>query len=191
MDSKVVFLSKDEIDEEASNEAEPEKKVYYEYVTDTVAPEKNMSPGSVAEMMTWIRERYIEKNSAEPGFSVAQFKRKLRNENPAVETFAAEHPRFFDNLLSHSTTDRDLDVMRQMLKFRAAVNEGLMPESHAKALLNEILLKHNSRPDLRSTADRERMADERIERKVQEGSYLGFDPQSIPQLREQLQQMRK
>ena len=185
MDSKVVFLSKDEINDEPS-----EKKVYYEYVTDSVAPEKNMSPDSVGKMMTWIRERYIEKNSTEPGFSVAQFKKKLRSDSPAVETFAAEHPRFFDNLLSHSTTDRDLDVMRQMLKFRAAVNDGLMPESHAKALLNEILLKHNSRPDLRSTADREKMADERIERKVKEGSYLGFDPESIPQLREQLKQMR-
>ena len=60
------------------------------------------------------------------------------------------------------------------------MESGQLPEDTARALLNELLIKHNSRPP---TANREKIADQRLERKVQEGSYLGFDARSIPDLR--------
>jgi hypothetical protein len=39
--------------------------------------------------------------------------------------------------------------------------------------------------------DREKMADERLERKVLEGSYLGFDPKNIPDFREAAAKIKK
>ena len=114
------------------------------------------------------------------GFEVARFKTELRRSDPAIDRFAREHPRFFDNTLSRFSTEADLEMMRRMLQFRAAVESGQLPEDTARALLNELLIKHNSRPP---TANREKIADQRLERKVQEGSYLGFDARSIPDLR--------
>ena len=176
--SSVVMLTRDELEKGAEGSLE-QKKVYYEYVTDTV--KENLSAEKVAEKFKWLRERYEQKKLKHPEFDVASFKSKLRRNFPEINRFAAEHPRFFDAVLSHHTTDRDLDVLGQMLKFRAAVESGILTENHAKALLNEILLRHNSRP---LGTDREKMADQRLERNVAEGSYLGFDPASIPALRE-------
>jgi hypothetical protein len=173
MESKVVILQGKE---EAENNQDPQK-VYYEYVTDTV--EKNMPAIQVSQMMERLRVLFVAAQGT-PGFEVARFKTELRRSDPAIDRFAREHPRFFDNTLSRFSTEADLEMMRKMLQFRAAVESGQLPEDTARALLNELLIKHNSRPP---TANREKIADQRLERKVQEGSYLGFDARSIPDLR--------
>ena len=169
MESKVVILQGKE---EAENNQDPQK-VYYEYVTDTV--EKNMPAIEVSQMMERLRVLFMAAQST-PGFEVARFKTELRRSDPAIDRFAREHPRFFDNTLSRFSTEADLEMMRKMLQFRAAVESGQLPENTARALL----IKHNSRPP---TANRVMIADQRLERKVKEGSYLGFDARSIPDLR--------
>ena len=188
MESKVVHLTREEITEDIGQEQEPEapKNVYYEYVTDKVV--QNLPAERVAETMQWLRTQYEQAQAREPGFDVATFKGQLRREHQHIDRFAREHPRFFDSTLSHHTRESDLEVMRQMLKFRAAVEAGSLTEPHARALLNEILIRHNSRP---MGTDREKMADERLERKVVEGSYLGFDPKNIPDLREAAAKIKK
>jgi len=182
MESKVVHLTREEIEEDLPDQ----KKVYYEYVTDKV--EQNLPAEQVAETMQWLRTQYEQAQAREPGFDVATFKGQLRRVHPHIDRFAREHPRFFDSTLSHHTRESDLEVMRQMLKFRAAVEAGVLTEPQARALVNEILIKHNSRP---MGTDREKMADERLERKVLEGSYLGFDPKNIPDLREAAAKIKK
>lgn len=193
MESKVVHLSREEIIETLDTSAadgDP-KKVYYEYVTDTV--EENLPAEKVAETLQWLRTQYEDHRAIHGLFDVAQFKTLLRTNHPHIDRFAREHPRFFDNTLSHHTRESDLEVMRQMLKFRAAVESGTLAEPHARALLNEILIKHNARPitGKSAAADREKMADERLARKVVEGSYLGFDPKNIPALREAAEQLKR
>jgi len=175
MQSTVVNLSESDLRAAADNT--DKQKVYYTYVNDSV--EKNMPPDEVSGMLVTLRARFAQELRADPGFSVAALKETLR-QDPRVDRFAAEHPRIFDSVLSRYSTDRDIEMIQTMIKFRAAVNDGHIPESHAKAALNELLLKHNARAQ---NTDREKMADDRINRKVQEASFLGFDPDSIPELK--------
>lgn len=174
MESKVVSLSSKDIENAAENK--DKQKVYYEYVSDTV--EKNMPASDVGEMIRRLRLRFEEEQKKE-GFSVREFKNDLYLDAD-VAKFAREHPRIFDATISRYTSTKDLEMMQQMVQFRQAVEQGLLTELQAKAALNELLLHHNKRP---AGTDREKMADDRIARKVEEGSFLGFDPESIPELK--------
>lgn len=176
MQSRVVNLSENDL--KAAENNTDKQKVYYTYVNDTV--EQNMSPEQVSTILLQLRARYEEELRRDKSFSVATLKDKVRSESKILDRFAQEHPRMFDTVMSRYSTARDIEMMHTMVRFRAAVDSGKIPESHAKAALNELLLKHNSRAP---NTDREKMADERIERKVAEGSFLGFDPESIPELK--------
>jgi hypothetical protein len=171
--------------ERRGNENIDPQKVYYKYVNDTV--QNNMPVAQVSDMITRLRDMYnvelnrvIGSNDA-PRKTAIQLKNVVRASDAAIEKFAVEHPRMFDQVMSSYTSPRDLEMIRTMLPLRQAVNDGVLTESVARSLLNELLLKHHALP---ANVDREEMCDRRIERKAQEGSFLGFDPAGIPYLKE-------
>jgi hypothetical protein len=158
---------------EKGEENTDKQKVYYKYVNDSV--EKNMPAENVGKLITKLRSDFEKINP----ISCIDYKTAIR-EDAEIDKFAQEHPRIFDTVLSRYSTAKDIEMIHTMVRFRHAVDNKKMPENHAKAALNELLLKHNSKP---IDTDREKMADDRIDRKVEEGSYLGFDPNSIPELK--------
>lgn len=178
MQTSVVNLSQSQVEKSLENDSIESGKVYYKYVSDSV--EENMPPVEVGQMLVELRGRFDAELARDPGFSAAALKSDLRAASKSIDKFASEHPRMFDMVMSKFSSEKDIEMMMQMVRFREAINRGLIPESQARAAMNEILLDHNKRP---VGTDREKMADERIERKVSEGSYLGFDASSIPELK--------
>lgn len=171
--------------ERRGNENTDPQKVYYKYVNDTVVD--NMPVAQVGDMITRLRAMYeaerdrtIEAGDA-PRKTAMQLKVFVRASEEAIEKFALEHPRMFDQVMSAYTSSRDLEMIRTMLPLRQAVNDGIITEGVARSLLNELLLNHHALP---ANVNREEMCDRRIERKAQEGSFLGFDPAGIPYLKE-------
>ena len=171
--------------ERRGNENVDPQKVYYKYVNDTVVD--NMPVAQVGDMITRLRAMYEAERDRvlgtgdPPRKTAMQLKVFVRASEEAIDKFAVEHPRMFDQVMSAYTSPRDLEMIRTMLPLRQAVNDGVLTESVARSLLNELLLKHHALP---ANVDREEMCDRRIERKAQEGSFLGFDPAGIPYLKE-------
>jgi hypothetical protein len=153
------------------------KKVYYEYVNNTV--ENNMCANDVAVMVKNLRNKWMNEVTAETDIKL--YKTMLKSENPAYDQFATEHPRIWDHVLSRATTDAGMEMLYTMINFRKAVEMDKLEEMTAKAAVNELLLQHNSRP---IDTNREKMADDRISLKINEGSFLGFNPDDIPKLKE-------
>lgn len=174
-ENTVVQLTPEDV-ERLSNEP---RKVFYQYESDaTLEPSQNMSPEKVAQTVTALRAAFDAELVRDPDFSVATLKQRLRSD-PVTDCFATQHPRIFDTVLSKFSGPKEIELVLHMVRFRTAVDQGLLTENQAKATLNELLIGHYKRPE---GTDREKMADQRIERKVLEGSFLGFDPASIPDL---------
>ena len=174
-ENTVVQLTPEDV-ERLSNEP---RKVFYQYESDaTLEPSQNMSPERVAQTVTALRAAFDAELARDPDFSVATLKQRLRSD-PATDCFATQHPRIFDTVLSKFSGPKEIELVLHMVRFRTAVDQGLLTENQAKATLNELLIGHYKRPE---GTDREKMADQRIERKVLEGSFLGFDPASIHDL---------
>ena len=157
---------------------EETKKIYYEYVNDTV--EKNMCAADVAEIVGTLRTRW--KREVTPMTDIKEYKSELKSKNHDFKRFAEEHPRIWDHVLSRSTTDSGMEMLYTMINFRKAVETDALEEMTAKAAVNELLLQHNAKP---IDTDREKMADDRITLKINEGSFLGFNPDDIPKLKEE------
>ena len=155
---------------------EEPKKIYYQYINDTV--EDNMPPDQVGAML--VRLRRLREESAQSGEHVAVLKRRLRSSDPEVDKFAREHPRMFDNILSAYTNPEDIELMTTMLRLKTAVNRGDITEQFARAMYSDLAIKRNMLP---VGTDTEMVCDRRLERKAEEGSFLGFDAKDIPHLK--------
>mgnify|MGYP006992593887 CR=1 FL=1 len=179
-----------EMERLATENTDP-SKVYYKYVHDTV--EHNMKVDDVRAMIVRLRDIYVAeqlrviKEGDLPRMHPMQMKQSLRSLHADIDTFAREHPRIFDTVLSEHTTMKDLIMLEDMLKFRKAIEDGQLTEELSRALVNEMLIKHNTLP---ANTDREAMCDQRLERKAQEGSFLGFNASDIPYLREIADKMK-
>lgn len=138
-----VLLTSEEV-ERLSNEP---RKVFYQYESDaTLEPSQNMSPERVAQTVTALRAAFDAELARDPDFSVATLKQRLRSD-PATDCFATQHPRIFDTVLSKFSGPKDIELVLHMVRFRTAVDKGLLTENQAKATLNELLIGHYKRPE--------------------------------------------